>query len=86
MGELQSTIELKEEVSIANELCHPILEQFLVELEVVLAPGLHLPPLKSTTSFSILSYSSDRGSSLIFLWGLFSTTWTSLISSFSFPI
>lgn len=74
MGELQSPIELKEEVSVANELCHPILEQLLVELEVVWAPGFHLPPLKSTTSFSMLSYSSDRGSSFILLWGLFSTT------------
>ena len=74
MGELQSPIELKEEVSITNELCHPILEQRLVELEVVLAPCFHLPSLKSTTSFSMLSYSSDIGSSFIFLWGLFSTT------------
>lgn len=83
--EWEMTIELEEIVLVANELGHSILQNQLIKLDVVLAPLCDLSDTHHTAYSEILNSSGSRASNLMILVGLFSTTCSNLISSFSFP-
>jgi hypothetical protein len=78
-------IELKKILLITDVLGHSILQNYVVELRVVLTPFLNLHRLIHTASCEILKSYSSNGSSLTIVFGLFSTMCNSFMSSFSFP-
>ena len=47
-------VELEEILSIADELCHPILEDEVIQLFVVFAPFLHLGRGVGTDSWEMM--------------------------------
>lgn len=77
--EAEGLVELEEEVTVAYELCHSVLQDELIEADVVGTPVLDLRVQLGTVGREMLKSSGSMGSSLICFCGRRSTIWRSLI-------